>query len=153
MAGIAFNSAGLGLNHGMAHQLGAMFHIPHGRANAMLLPYIISYNSNIRDMSVPQEQYPPCVKKYCEIAASLGIINFNEVSTVRSLMNYLKIIAKEMNMPSCIQELGSVSKEEYFAAIDQMAEAALVDATTQTNPRVPTKEEIVAIYEDLWDFE
>ena len=48
---------------------------------------------------------------------------------------------------------GSVSKEEYFAAIDQMAEAALVDATTQTNPRVPTKEEIVAIYEDLWDFE
>lgn len=153
MAGIAFNSAGLGLNHGMAHQLGAMFHIPHGRANAMLLPYIISYNSNIRDMSVPQEQYPPCVKKYCEIAASLGIINFNEVSTVRSLMNYLKIIAKEMNMPSCIQELGSISKEEYFAAIDQMAEAALVDATTQTNPRVPTKEDIVAIYEDLWDFD
>ena len=56
-------------------------------------------------------------------------------------------------MPSCIQELGNVSKEEYFAAIDQMAEAALVDATTQTNPRVPTKEDIVAIYEDLWDFE
>ncbi len=153
MAGIAFNSAGLGLTHGMAHQLGAMFYIPHGRANAMLLPHIISYNSNIRDMTIPQEQYPTCVKKYCEIASSLGIINFNEVSTVRSLMNYLKIIPKEMNMPSCIKEIGNVSKEEYFAAIDQMADAALLDATTQTNPRVPTKEDIISLYEDLWDFE
>ena len=153
MAGIAFNSAGLGLNHGMAHQLGAMFHIPHGRANAMLLPYIISYNSNIVDMTIPQEHYPACVKKYCEIAASLGIINFNEVSTVRSLMNYLKILVREMDMPCCIEDIGTISKEEYFAAIEPMAEAALLDATTKTNPRKPTKEEIMAIYRDLWDFE
>ncbi len=151
MAGIAFNHAGLGLNHGMAHQLGARFHIPHGRANAMLLPCIISYNSNITNMTIPHENLPACVKKYCEIAASLGIVNFNEVSTVRSFMNYIKILTREMEMPCCIKDVGGITKEEYFAAIDEMAEAALVDATTQTNPRVPTKEDIVEIYEALWD--
>lgn len=152
MAGMAFNAAGLGLNHGMAHQLGAKFHIAHGRANAMLLPYIISYNSNIEDMTIPKDEYPKCVQKYCEIAASLGIINFNAVSTVRSLMNYIKILTREMDMPCCIEDIGTISKEEYFEAIDSMADAALLDATTQTNPRVPTKEDIVKIYRDLWDF-
>ncbi len=151
MAGIAFNHAGLGLNHGMAHQLGARFHIPHGRANAMLLPCIISYNSNITNMTIPHDDLPACVKKYCEIAASLGIVNFNEVSTVRSFMNYIKILTREMDMPCCIKDVGGISEEEYFAAIDEMAEAALVDATTQTNPRVPTKEDVVEIYKALWD--
>ncbi len=151
MAGIAFNHAGLGLNHGMAHQLGARFHIPHGRANAMLLPCIISYNSDITNMTIPHENLPACVKKYCEIAASLGIVNFNEVSTVRSFMNYIKILTREMDMPCCIKDVGGITREEYFAAIDEMAEAALVDATTQTNPRKPQKEDIVEIYEALWD--
>ena len=114
MAGMAFNQAGLGLNHGMAHQLGARFHIPHGRANAMLLPCIISYNSDITNMTIPHENLPACVKKYCEIAASLGIVNFNEVSTVRSFMNYIKILTREMDMPCCIKDVGGITKEEYF---------------------------------------
>ena len=151
MAGMAFNEAGLGLNHGMAHQLGARFHIPHGRANAMLLPCIISYNSDITNMTIPHDNLPACVKKYCEIAASLGIVNFNEVSTVRSFMNYIKILTREMDMPCCIKDVGGISKEDYFAAIDEMADAALKDATTKTNPRVPAKEDVVAIYEALWD--
>lgn len=150
LAGMAFNSAGLGLNHGMAHQLGAMFHIPHGRANAILLPYIISYNSNINNLSVRQDHLSPCIRKYCEIASSLGITNFDEVSTVRSLMNYLKIMIKEIDIPACIEEIGTICKEEYFAAINQMADAALLDATTQTNPRVPTKEDVVTIFEMIW---
>lgn len=153
MAGIAFNSAGLGLTHAMAHQLGAMYHIPHGRANAILLPYVISFNSNIEDMSLPQDHYPPCVRKYCEIAASLGIINFNEVSTVRSFMNYLKILAKEMGIPGCIREIGNISTEEYYASIDQMADAALADATLKTNPRVPTKAEVIELYKEIWDYD
>lgn len=151
MAGMAFNQAGLGLNHGMAHQLGAKFHIPHGRANAILLPYIISYNSNITDMTIPHEDIPPCVRKYCEIAASLGIVNFNEVSTVRSFMNYIKILIREMDMPCCIKDFGGITEEEYFAEIEEMADAALLDATTDTNPRKPTKEDIVKIYEAIWD--
>ena len=81
------------------------------------------------------------------------IINFNEVSTVRSLMNYLKILAREMEEPCCIKDIKTISKEEYFGAIPEMAAAALRDATTQTNPRVPTQEEVEALYRDIWDFE
>lgn len=139
MAGIAFNSAGLGLNHGMAHQLGARFHIPHGRANAILLPHIISYNSDT------------CAGKYCEIASSLGIIGADTESTLRGLMNYLKIFVKEMNMPGSIEDIGNISKEDYFSAIDEMSEASLLDATTQTNPKTPAKDEIIKIYKDIWD--
>ena len=102
-------------------------------------------------MTIPHDNLPACVKKYCEIAASLGIVNFNEVSTVRSFMNYIKILTREMDMPCCIKDVGGITKEEYFAAIDEMADAALLDATTRTNPRVPTKEAVVEIYEALWD--
>ena len=151
LAGMAFNAAGLGLNHGMAHQLGAMFHLPHGRANAILLPHIIRYNSGINDLSTREDTHlMPCIRKYCEIAASLGITNFDEVSTVRSLTNYLRIMIREIDLPACVEEIGTICKEEYFAAIDQMADAALLDATTQCNPRKPTKEEVVHLFEQIW---
>ena len=151
MAGMAFTSAGLGLNHGMAHQLGAMFHIPHGRANAILLPHIISYNSNISDTTVPGDCYSSCERKYCEIASGIGIVNFDEVATVRSLMNYLKMLAKDMAMPSTVSEIGGIDREQYFSSIEAMTKAALEDTTTQTNPRVPKKEDIVLLYEKIWD--
>ena len=148
MAGIAFNSAGLGLNHGMAHQLGARFHIPHGRANSILLPYIIDYNSGA---AVSGGSKNSCAERYCEIAAGLGITGADEASTLRSLMNYFKMLAKEMDMPGSVEETGGIQKEEYFSAIDEMAEAALYDATTQTNPRTPEKEEIVGLFKSIWN--
>lgn len=151
LAGMAFNAAGLGLNHGMAHQLGAMFHLPHGRANAILLPHIIRYNSGVNDLSTRGDHHlMPCIRKYCEIAASLGITNFDEVSTVRSLTNYLRIMIHEIDLPSCIEEIGTICKEEYFSAIDQMADATLLDATTQSNPRKPSKEDVVRLFEQIW---
>ena len=72
LAGLAFNSASLGLNHGMAHQLGATFHIPHGRANAMLLPHIIEFNSDINKHSKSRAEYLPAVKRYATVAQILG---------------------------------------------------------------------------------
>lgn len=85
LAGLAFNSASLGLNHGMAHQLGAKFHIPHGRANAMLLPHIIEFNSDINKHSKSQKEYLPAVKRYATVAQILGLSSYNEIMTVRSL--------------------------------------------------------------------
>lgn len=151
LAGMAFNTAGLGLNHGMAHQLGAVFHLPHGRANAILLPHIIRYNSGINDLSSRGDHRNPCIRKYCEIASSLGITNFDEVSTVRSLTNYLRIMIHEIELPATMEETGLICREEYFAAIDSMADAALADATTQTNPRRPSKEDVVMLFEQIWD--
>ncbi len=150
LAGLAFNSTSLGLNHGMAHQLGAMFHIPHGRANAMLLPHIIEFNSDINKHSKSQKEYLPAVKKYSTVAQILGLSNYNKVMTVRSLVNWVQFMMKEMDIPLSISQMGIITEEEYMSKIDAMAEAALADGCTATNPRVPTKADVVQIYKDLW---
>ncbi len=150
LAGLAFNSASLGLNHGMAHQLGACFHIPHGRANAMLLPHIIEFNSEINQHSKSREKYPPAVRKYCNISRILGLNNFNEITTVRALVSYMQFMLKEMNLPLSISDIAGIDKETYFASIEKMAKSALIDACTATNPRMPTLEDVVTLYENLW---
>ena len=152
LAGLAFNSASLGITHSMAHQLGAIFHIPHGRANAMLLPHIVEFNANINKHSRSQKEYLPSVKRYANIAHILGLSNYNEVMSVRSLVNWIQFMQKEMNIPLTIQEIGTITPDAYFAAVDKMADAALADACTATNPRVPTKEDIIKIYTKLWSF-
>lgn len=150
LAGLAFNSASLGLNHGMAHQLGARFHIPHGRANAILLPYIIEFNSNIRSSSKSQKEYASCVRKYCNIARILGVSNLNEVTTIRAIVSYVQFMMQEMNMPLKVSQITGLDEDEYMASIESMAEAALNDTCTATNPRVPTKEEIIELYKKIW---
>ena len=151
LAGLAFNSASLGLNHGMAHQLGARFHIPHGRANAILLPYIIEFNSGIGLTNRSQREYPSCVKKYCNLARILGVSNMNEVTTIRALISYLHFLNAEMGIPSKVSDAcPNLSKEEYDAQVDAMAEAALRDGCTATNPRIPMKPDIIEIYKKIW---
>ena len=150
LAGLAFNTASLGLNHGMAHQLGATFHIPHGRANAMLLPHIIEFNSDINKHSKSRKEYLPAVKRYATVAQILGLSSYNKIMTVRSLVNWVQFMLKEMDIPLSISQIGTISEEEYFGAIDRMADAALADACTATNPRVPTKDDVIRIYKNLW---
>lgn len=150
LAGLAFNSASLGLNHGMAHQLGANFHIPHGRANALLLPHIIEYNSGINSHSKMQKSYPRQVEKYVTLARLLGLQNFNTITTVRALTNWIQFMNKEMGIPFSISQIGNISESEYRAKIPAMADAALADACTATNPKVPTKADVIEIYEQLW---
>ena len=150
LAGLAFNSASLGLNHGMAHQLGSNFHIPHGRANAMLLPHIIEFNSNINKHSRSQKEYLPAVKKYATVANNLGLSSYNKIMSVRSLVNWTQFMLKEMDIPLSISQLGNITEEEYMAAIPAMADAALADACTATNPRPVTRADVMQIYRDLW---
>lgn len=152
LAGLSFNTAGLGITHSMAHQLGAVFHIPHGRANAMLLPHVIEYNAGINKTSKSQKEYPPAVKRYSNVAHVLGLSNYNKVMSVRSLVFWIQNMQKEMNIPMTIEELGNISPEAYFGAIEKMAEAAMADACTPNNPRTPTKEDIMKIYSKLWKF-
>ncbi len=150
LAGLAFNSAGLGLNHGIAHAIGAQFHIPHGRANAMVLPHVIEFNADINKHSKSRSEYLPAVKKYINIAKLLGLNNFNEITTVRALVSWIQFMMKEMNMPLSISQCG-IDRTEYFNAIDSMAEKALADACTPNNPRVPSKHEICSILEHLYN--
>ncbi len=150
LAGLAFNTASLGINHSMAHQLGAAFHIPHGRANAMLLPHIIEYNSDIDKYSRLKTDYPKHVRKYATVARTLGLQNFNIVTTVRALSNWCQFMMKEMDMPLSVSETGVCTEAEYFAKIPEMAEAAMVDTCTKTNPKPPTLKDIEMLYAQLW---
>ena len=150
LAGLAFNSASLGLTHGMAHQLGANFHIPHGRANAMLLPHIIEYNADIHKDSRSQSEYHPSVKRYSTIAHVLGLSSYNKVMSVRSLIQWIQFMNQDMKIPARISEIGTISVNDYMSIVEIMAEAALADACTATNPRTPDKEAIMQIYRNLW---
>ena len=118
----------------------------------MLLPHIVEYNANINKRSRSQKEYLPAVKRYSNIAHLLGLSNYNEVMSVRSLVNWIQFMQKEMNIPLTIEEMKTITPDAYFAAVDKMADMALADACTVANPRVPKKEDIVKIYTKLWSF-
>lgn len=150
MAGLAFNAASLGLNHGMAHQLGAQFHIPHGRANAVLLPHVVEYNCRIGTFDRSRKEYDPCVKRYCYIGQLIGVNTVNEVTTIHALIAYLNFMNHIMGIPAKVSEIVKVSEQEYMAKVPLMARAALEDACTATNPRKPTLEEVEDLYKKIW---
>lgn len=143
LAGVAFNGAGLGLCHSMAHALGAKFHIPHGRSNAILLPHIISFNAGLEDAG----DYEAC-KRYMAIANMLGIAAGTDKATVHGLVRHIKNLMNKIKIPQQITEL-NVDRDEFLQAVEEMAEKALHDNCTLTNPRVPTAEDIANIYRKL----
>jgi alcohol dehydrogenase class IV len=150
LAGMAFNSASLGLNHGIAHALGAEFHIPHGRANAIVLPHVIEFNSDINKHSKSRAEYLPAVRKYVNVAKLLGLNNFNEITTVRALVSWIQFMMKEMNIPMSVSQCG-VGRKEYMDAVEVMAEKALADACTATNPRVPEKDDVISMLVKMYE--
>jgi alcohol dehydrogenase class IV len=150
LAGLAFNASSLGLNHGMAHALGAKFHLPHGRANAMLLPHVIEFNSGIGACSRGYQGYDRTVQSYMAVARLLGLQSLNANTTVRALVNWVGFMLKEMKMPQSMSQTGVCSEAEYRAAIPAMTEAALADHCTAGNPKEPTAEDVRGIYERLW---
>ncbi len=150
-AGIAFNSASLGLNHGMAHQLGAQFHISHGRANALLLPMIIAYNSGIHDNTVVIQTPDPCVAKYARMAKAMGLQSYNDIASVKSLIYYTQCLREEVGLPARVRDAApKVSEAEYMDKIPTMVEATLHDRCTPTNPRAPRADEVSAIFRAIW---
>ena len=139
MAGLAFNSAGLGLNHGMAHALGARFHIPHGRANGILLPYVMSFNAGCA------EQLTSTAKRYARISRLLELESSSVRQSALNLIRTARRYIEKLNMPSPLQAAG-VNAAEFEEAVHDMAEAALADRCTATNPRSCTAEEIEQIF-------
>lgn len=139
MAGIAFANSGLGLNHGMAHALGAHFHIPHGRANGILLPYVMSFNAGCMD------QLTPAAKRYALISRCLHVEDTNVRQSALTLIRMGKRYIERMNMPSTIAAAG-VSEEDFEKHLDDMAAAALADRCTASNPREVSLEQIKDIY-------
>ena len=151
MAGMAFANAFLGINHSLAHKLGGEFHIPHGRANAILLPYVIEYNSQIpsKFTSFPKYKYFVADKKYAQISKVLGLKANTIEEGVKSLVEAIRNLLKELNEPMSIEECG-IEKEKYFNAIEKLALQAFDDQCTSANPRLPLVNELVEIYKKIY---
>lgn len=142
LAGIAFNQASLGINHSIAHVLGGKFHIPHGRANAILLPHVIEYNADITGYS--NIDCSLAAKKYAQISKLIGLSASNIRSGVKSLVNEIKKLQKELNMPTKLSEC-KVKSEELSNLQNEIAVLAIKDGCTKSNPKVPTEEDIIDI--------
>ena len=140
LAGIAFSNAGLGLNHGMAHTLGGHFHIPHGRANGILLPYVMAFNAGCHD------GLTPLAERYAQIAEVLRLegpsVRQSAFSVVRTTKQYIH----QLHIPNTIEAAG-IAREDFEAALDEMAEAAYNDSCTRTNPRACSVEDIKEVFQ------
>lgn len=147
MAGMAFTNAFLGINHSMAHNLGATFHIPHGRANAIILPYVIEYNASrpTKFIAYPKYEYPHANERYAEIAATLGLKGAGVEESVAALIDAVRKLMKDVHIPLSLKEAG-IRKESLESALDAMANNAFADQCTGTNPRMPLVEELKSIY-------
>ena len=146
MAGLAFNQASLGLNHGIAHIVGAKFHIPHGRTNSILLPYVIEYNANISGYN--NASYSDTAKKYAQIAKMLGLESSNVRLGVKNLVKEIKKMQKSMNMPMKLTDC-KVNKVDVENLLPEIAQLALKDGCTKTNPRIPNDSGIIDILKQI----
>ncbi|AUM95549.1 TPA: iron-containing alcohol dehydrogenase [Clostridium botulinum] len=122
LAGMAFSNALLGITHSMAHKTGAVFHIPHGCANAIFLPYVIQYNTK------------SCGERYATIAKKLGLAGENQDELVKSLIEMIRGMNKTMNIPSNLKEYG-IAEEEFKENVKYISHNAVLDACTGSNPR------------------
>jgi alcohol dehydrogenase class IV len=141
LAGMAFTNASLGINHSMAHALGGMFHIPHGRANAILLPYVIRYNAQLESGKETR-----AAVRYAELAKLIGLPAASVTEGVNNLVCAINILLRETKTPTNLNEAG-VEKSTLLDKVNDLAETALADKCTVTNPRIPCKEEIVQLYQ------
>ncbi len=147
IAGMAFTNAFLGLNHSMAHKLGGEFHISHGKANAILLPYIIGFNADKPTKFASFPKYGKFVadEKYAQIARHLGLDAKTAQEGVNHLTEAVRKLMKILDFPTSLKELG-ISEKDFMTAIDRLSEAAFSDQCTTANPRYPLISEIKELY-------
>ena len=127
LAGMAFSNALLGIVHSMAHKTGAAFstgHIPHGCANAIYLPYVIKYNA----------KDPVAAGRYAEIARRMGLEGTSQQALINSLCEKIDSFNVKLNIPKTLKEFG-INEEEFKEKVAKIAELAVGDACTGSNPR------------------
>ncbi|GAB2044819.1 iron-containing alcohol dehydrogenase [Agathobaculum sp. TL06] len=134
LAGMAFSNALLGIVHSMAHKTGAAFstgHIPHGCANAIYLPYVIKYNA----------KDPIAAKRYAEIARRMGLAGVSEKALINSLIEKIDAFNIELSIPKTLKDFG-INEDEFKQKLSSIAELAVGDACTGSNPRKITPAEM-----------
>lgn len=154
MAGMAFANAFLGVCHSMAHKLGAMYNIPHGIANALLICQVIRFNANdkpMRQAAFPQYEVPEAKKRYAQIAHVLYLADENtpEDERVELLLNAVAKLKKDLDIAASIQEYG-VSEKIFMENLDTLVRQAFDDQCTGANPVYPLMSEIKQMYIDAF---
>lgn len=134
LAGMAFSNALLGIVHSLAHKTGAQFDLPHGLCNAIMLPYVIAYNSKV------------CMKKYAEIARFIGLSGATDKQLTNSLIEEINRLNRTLNIAPTFKENG-VDEAYLKEHIDFIAENAQKDPCTGSNPREASVEELKKILE------
>ena len=153
IAGMAFANSFLGLCHSMAHKLGAMFNVPHGVANALLIRQVIKYNAvdcPKKQATFPQYKYPNAKAKYAQIADNLGLGGKNDDEKVELLIAEVDRLMKAINLPNSIKDFG-VTEEQFYAKLDEMVELAFDDQCTGANPAYPIMSDMRQIYIDAFE--
>ena len=148
MAGMAFANAFLGVNHSMAHKLGAYHHLPHGIANALILTRVMRYNADPTPKKMgtfSQYQYPHTLERYAEVARYCGFGGKNDKESFENLIKAIEKLKKAIEIKPTIADYG-VKEEDFLATLDEMTENAFNDQCTGANPRYPLMSEIKEIY-------
>jgi acetaldehyde dehydrogenase/alcohol dehydrogenase len=147
IAGMAFANAFLGINHSLAHKLGAEFHIAHGRSNTILMPHVIRYNATkpTKFAAFPKYKHFVADKRYAEIARVLGLKAETTEQGVESLVQAIIKLAKELDIPMSIKDNG-VDEKVFESKVDYLAERAFEDQCTTANPKLPLVTELAEVY-------
>lgn len=138
LAGMAFSNALLGITHSMAHKTGAVFHIPHGCANAIFLPYVIDFNKDA------------CPERYAEIARLLKLSGDTEEELTDSLTDMIKNMNRKMNIPLTLKDYG-ISESDFKDNLDRISHNAMEDACTGANPAKITEEEMKKLFQYIYE--
>ena len=151
IAGMAFTNAFLGINHSLAHKIGAKYHTAHGRANAILLPYVIKYNSEkpTKFVSFPKYEYFIADEKYTNLARKNGLYSNSKEEAVEALIQKIKELNQKLEIPKSLQELG-IDEQDFLANVDELADRAFEDQCTTANPRLPLVTELKQILLDAY---
>jgi alcohol dehydrogenase len=133
VAGMAFSNAGLGMVHAMAHALGGHYNLPHGVCNAVLLPYVLAFNS----------RSPVCRERFMTIAAAMGLQDtFTPDTAAPAVIQFVRQLSAGVGIPANLAQLNKVDPADFAA----LAELALHDTCMSTNQITPTRDEVVAVY-------
>ncbi|MEG2338345.1 MAG: iron-containing alcohol dehydrogenase [Clostridium sp.] len=133
LAGMAFTNALLGITHSMAHKTGAVFHIPHGCANAIYLPYVIDFNKKA------------CMDRYAAISRRLGLAGSSDEELVDSLTTLIKDLNKKLEIPQTLKDYG-IDEGEFKKMVRLVSERAITDACTGSNPRAINADEMEKLF-------
>lgn len=138
LAGVAFSAASVALVHGMSRPIGAFFHVPHGLSNAMLLPGVTAFS------------IPGAPKRYADCARAIGVatVEDSDDSANAKLLVELQALNDELQVPT--PEGFGISRARFFELMPIMAEQALASGSPGNNPRVPSVDEMIELYRNLW---